>query len=309
MKILVYPNPPIATSPTFYAVDLFITDYGFDYQLREAVTLASLTSVTLESGAVADPSSKHDLSKAEYQTETVAVFGPITERIAVKFDEFRAREDFHDYAAYVLPIKLLDGVWDWAKDPKANHPWIRKEILGFTERNSVYNITAATMSSKRRTYAAYNAVNGGRVISLQIPLKNSGNNDWQIEINVPSQDLLRVDPSQSVIVNDGTLSTKPFAHHPYPKFDVETATVSATGTVDISFKLYDPDSNATITDISTDIYVTSKGGRLNKSVVTTVNGVGTVTFIPEYLAVGDIIKVSCGFKYFSGTSDCLVTVV
>ena len=100
-----------------------------------------------------------------------------------------------------------------------------------------------------------------------------------------------------------------FPHNPVVVFDTATVNVSSDGTVDLPFHLQDPDTDTAITNIEADIYITTKGGRVNKMVIPTVNGRGVVKFIPEYLSAGDVIKVSCGFKYFSGLSDCFVTVV
>lgn len=307
MKILVCPNEPIAASNSFYAVDLFITDYGFDYQLREAIPKAQLI-VELPEGAEPDPDSKHDISKAEYTTETVAVFGPITDRVEVRFDDFRSRADFHDYSAYVLPIKILDGVWDWAKHPDANHPWIHKDYHNDGGLHKVYNATSVTLASKRHPYAEYHDQIGGRVLAVHVPLKNSPNSDWHINVNVPSVDLLRVTPSQELLTSND-IGSPVFPHNPVVVFDTSAVNVSADGTVDLPFHLEDPQTASAITTTEADIYITAKGGRLNKLVVPTVNGRGVVKFIPEYLSAGDTVKVSCGFKYFSGTSDCIVTVV
>ena len=307
MKILVCPNEPIATANTFYAIDLFITDYGFDYQLREAIPKTQL-AIELDPTATPDPDSKHAIEKAEYTTDTVAVFGPITDRVQVKFNDFRARADFHDYAAYVLPIKILDGVWEWAKHPDADHPWIHKDYHKDGGQHKMYNATAVTLASKRHPYAEYHDQVGGRVLAVHVPLQNMPNNDWHIVLNVVDKSLVRVTPEQE-LMTASDLADPAFPHNPKVVFDTTTTTVSADGTVDLSFHLYDPDSNSNITDIQADVYITAKGGRLNKLVVPTVNGVGTVKFIPEYLSAGDTVKVSCGFKYFSGLSDCLVTVV
>jgi hypothetical protein len=134
------------------------------------------------------------------------------------------------------------------------------------------------------------------------------NNDWHIILNVVDKNLVRVTPEQELITA-ADLESPAFPHNPRVVFDTTATTVSSTGTVDVAFHLYDPDSNSNITNVEADVYITAKGGRLNKTTVTTVNGVGTVTFVPEYLSAGDIIKISCGFKYFSGTSDCYITVV
>lgn len=308
MKILVSPNDPISVANTFYAVDLFITDYGFDYQLREAIPKTQLVG-QLNSSATPDPNSKHGLNKVVYTTGTIDVFEPITERVEVRFDDFRARADFHDYAAYVLPIKLLDGVWEWARDPATNHPWIKKDYLNDSGEHKIYNATAVTLSSKLHPYAQYHKTSGGRVVAVHVPLKNSPNSDWHIHINVPSADLIRVTPDQEVFTTTTGFETSVFPHNPVVVFDTATVNVSTDGTVDLPFHLQDPQTNTSITDIEADIYITAKGGRLNKLVIPTVNGRGVVKFIPEYLSVGDTIKVSCGFKYFSGTSDCIVTVV
>jgi hypothetical protein len=308
MKILVAPNAPFATANIFYAIDIFITDYGFDYQLREAIPKTQLAG-QLKSDATPDPTSKHGLDNVVYTTGTIDVFGPITDRVQVKFDDFRTRSDFHDYAAYVLPITILDGVWDWAKNTSEIHPLIQKDQIINSNENKMFNATAATVSSKRHPYAEFHDKVGGRVIAVHVPLKNSPNSDWHIVVNAPHPDLLRVSPDTQEMISSNDINGPAFPHNPKVVFDTNAVNVSTDGTVDLPFHLRDPDTDTAITNVEADIYITSKGGRLNKLVVPTVNGRGVVKFIPEYLSTGDTIKVSCGFKYFSGTDDCLVTVV
>ena len=100
-----------------------------------------------------------------------------------------------------------------------------------------------------------------------------------------------------------------FLDKSYPKvwFNTKTATVTPDGYVDISFYLGDS-SGTTITGHDADVYLDTTAGVLNKQKVTTQNGVGTVRLIASHLTSGEIAKVKCGFKFYTGTDDCVVTV-
>jgi hypothetical protein len=56
------------------------------------------------------------------------------------------------------------------------------------------------------------------------------------------------------------------------------------------------------------VYLKTTAGVLNKQQVKTVGGKGKVRLIASHLEAGDIATVSCGFQYYSGTDDCVVTV-
>ena len=297
MKIITCPNNPFLDDNKLYAIELWVTDYGFDYQFRQAFTIASLT-LPLPEGAMPDTANPQHLDNCAYKTEKVAVFGPITERIAVKFNDFRARSDFADSAEYALPIDFLDDF-----NLKFNF-----RSRNISKDHQLFNIIQTSSASKESPIDLYGRTVGSKFISIQVPFESSPNEDWFIHLNLPDKELLKVSPESQIIDVDGRgLVTHQFL--PIVKFNNTTASVAEDGTVDLSFQLFDPITNSNITTTETKVYLKTTGGRLSKQVVQTVGGAGTVKFIPEYLSASDTIKVSCGFKYFSGTGDCLITIV
>jgi hypothetical protein len=297
MKIITCPNEPFLNAKNLYAVELWITDYGFDYQLREAFPIEAVTDQLVE-GAVPDTSNPRHLDNCLYKTEKSAVFGPITERIAVKFDDFRARPDFSDRAEYALAIDFLE---------EFNTKYNRASAI--SKEHQTFNVILATAPSKENPIDWFGRTVGNRFISIQVPLAGSPNDDWFIHTNLPDKDLLRVTPEQEILDVIEKDPTNPQRFLPIVKFNNTSASVAEDGTVDLAFQLINPITNSNITTTETKVYLKTTGGRLSKQVVQTVSGAGTVKFIPEYLSAGDTIKVSCGFKYFSGTDDCLITVV
>ena len=299
MKIITCPNNPFLNVGNLYAVELWITDYGFDYQLREAYPISVVSDSHLTEGAVADTSNPHHLDNCVYKTETLAVFDPITERVAVQFDDLRSRSDFSDRAEYVLPINFLEKFENRFNVKSSTTP----------KEQQFFNVIQSTSASKEHPVDWYGRTIGSKFISVQIPLANSSNDDWFINISLPNNELLKVSPEQQIVdVVEKDLSN-PQKLLPAVKFNTTSASVAEDSTVDLLFQLIDPITNSNITTTETKIYLKTTGGKLNKQVVQTVNGAGTVKFIPEYLSTGDSVKVSCGFKYFSGTDDCLITVV
>lgn len=297
MPILKNQNGPFFNEGKLYAVELWITDYGFDYQFREAHLIAKLNETIAEDAAV-DTSNPTHVGNSEYCTETSAVFGPITDRVAVRFDSLRERTDFSDRASYSLPI-TFNGIF--ANRYDLSSPRLSKD-------QQLTNITAATAASKEHPIEWHGTMIGTTFITVQVPLTVSPNSDWIISVHLPDKDLLRVSPEQPMLeIFEKT--AVPNRYLPLVKFVNNTATVTAEGTVDLAFYLFDPISNSAITDKNTKVYLKTYSGRLSKQVVQTVNGAGTVKLIAEYLEAGDEVKVSCGFKYFSGTDDCLITVV
>jgi hypothetical protein len=95
---------------------------------------------------------------------------------------------------------------------------------------------------------------------------------------------------------------------PKVAFKDKTATVDADGYVDLEFSLVTAKGLPLETEHNAFVYLKTTAGVLNKQQVKTVGGKGKVRLIASHLEAGDIATVSCGFQYYSGTDDCVVTV-
>jgi hypothetical protein len=145
------------------------------------------------------------------------------------------------------------------------------------------------------------------MIGIGIPFKDSNYSDWHIIVSTLDACLVNVISNDEVTLDVDSVGK--FLSTTFGKvvFENETATVAPDGKVTLPFYLTNPDGTPTTTNNAT-VYFKTTGGMLNKQQVATENGVGTVAFIASHLDAGDSVKVSVGFKYFSGTSDCIITV-
>lgn len=294
MKIYSQPTDIFKESGLAWAIEVWPTETGFDYQLREAFNTQRITD-GLET-AFPTEDNKYNLNNAYFQTDNSTVFYPITERVSVNLADFQSRADYSDHSAYVLTIELLEE--------------FRERYVGLIPTGKLgqtYNIISSTIASKDHPFSAFKAAGGVRLLTLLVPFKESSLDDLILVASVTDPGLVKVNPPQEVIVETNTTPGN-FPHLPKVYFRNNTASVSADGTVDLEFFLAHSDKTP-ITDRDATVFLKTQGGRLNKLEIKTTNGVGVVKFIPEYLTAGDRIKVSCGFKYFSGTDDCLVTIV
>ena len=87
-----------------------------------------------------------------------------------------------------------------------------------------------------------------------------------------------------------------------------SATVEAGGTVVVDFHLCNEDLSQ-IKDRDAEVYLDVTAGTLSKYRVETQEGKGSVIFRALDLVSGDVAKIKCGFKFFTGTDDFFVQVI
>lgn len=217
---------------------------------------------------------------------------PITRTRTLSLSSLRNRPDFGDHAMFLL--------YDTAS---AGGQRVSDEVV-----NTVSNLYAMTYASK------IEASNYHRLITqifplcaIYVPLASLPFERWAIAVRVNEN--AQVTTSSNLTVKRGV--TIPVIGEsiifPTVQFDVPLVNVASDGAIDISFHLADPAGNQVLSG-EADVYLEATGGTLVQNRVRTVGGRGTVSFRPNGLTPGATVKVKCGFKHFSGTDDCMVSV-
>lgn len=277
-----------------------------------------------------------------WTTDTYSVF-PDAEQNAVgprtvDFTELQKQVDFSDHAMYNVyaPWQSVNVLGNFiyadlvgGPDPVSQNEIIPEELINkmiFQPNAYEYkpdgsgavlahpilpltNMYAVTMGSKMHPVDMlwHHTQAVGRMISIIVPFANSPISDWSLVFKMPAPGLLKINSGEQTTIYAGGGRSFISTLYPGVKFKNSTATVTADGFVDLEFQLANPDGTL-ITDRDATVYLKTNAGMLNKQVVTTKNGVGTVRLIASHLTTDDVAKVSCGFKFFSGTDDCMVTV-
>jgi hypothetical protein len=305
-----------------YGLEVTLTDSGFKYITRQVYktdTLGAYWVGVRQGGTIKQGAPALDAVPL-WTTETYSVFeDPSVTEITVDFSKIKELSDFSDHSLYTIyapyqAVSLLGNVvfTDLVNGP--DHDEVNSEIVvpdATTVGRSklpLSNIYSLTKSSKMNPFDFlwHHTQSVPRMISICVPFADSNFSDWSLMFKMPDTGLLKVNGGETQVL-PGVGKQQLSSMFPSVKFKTNTATVAADGTVDIDFQLVDASGNA-VTTHDADIYLETTAGIVNKQRVTTKNGAGTVTFIASHLKSGDKAKVKCGFKYFTGTSDCLVTV-
>jgi hypothetical protein len=299
----IYVENGLAMQP--YAVELTTTSTGFTYKLRDVYVTANLEAAWAQADA-----SGYGLP-SEYPTPATPVYAkqgqytiydnPKFSTQTVDFSEIQTLSDFSDHAVYMIytpESANFVSVNPKTENTDSTNPDARWERMT--------NIYAKTLASKAHPYAYTNRING-RLISIGIPFSDSPFSDWNIIVSAHDASLVDIKSGETPIAAPDQQGKYFHSTLPNVVFVTETATVAADDKVTLNFKLVNADGSDNTTESAT-IYLKTTAGVLNKTQVVTQNGVGSVALIASHLASGDVAKVSCGFKYFSGAHDCIVTV-
>lgn len=200
----------------------------------------------------------------------------------VKFADIVGREDFSDHAAYNLP--------ESPNTPK------------------LFNFWAATKASKETGFDFAMRSGFNSAASLIIPFKNSPVSDWVLGIHVKK-------PSDLEVVN-GTAEEHPVdavgglgslreITSPSVEFLSNSETVEPNGVVSIGYKVINADGSTASTPA--EIYFETTGGTLPLSRITS-EGTGVLKVVAKDIEAGSTFKVKAGFKYYTGKSECKITV-
>lgn len=200
----------------------------------------------------------------------------------IKFTDIVGRDDFSDHAAYNLP--------EPPNSPK------------------LFNFWAATKASKETGFDFAMRSGFNSVMSLVIPFKNSSVNDWVIGIHVKNASDLEVvngTAEEHPVDSVGGLGSLREIMSPSVEFTSNAVSVEPDGLVSIGYKILNADG--TISTTPAEIYFETTGGTLPLSRITST-GTGNVKVVAKDVEPGSTFKVKAGFKYYTGKSECKITV-
>jgi len=201
----------------------------------------------------------------------------------IKFDDITARSDFSDHAAYNLP--------------EAGHA------------QALFNFWAATKPARETGFDFSRRAGFNSTISLVIPFKDSPVTDWVLGVHVRGEEffeLVNTTASEHPTDAVGGLGSLREIASPSVVFDESQATCLPDGTVTLAFKVLNPDGSMHAG--TAEAYFEATGGYLPVSRVTVNGGSGTLNVAATGVQSGQSFKVKSGFKYYSGQSECKITV-
>lgn len=214
----------------------------------------------------------------------------------INLDTLRSRPDFGDHALFTIYDKVcMDG-----------------NNVCAPVFDNISNLYAATVATKMDPGAYHRSVlQLFPMAAIYVPFADSPISDWAIAINCGPEDseLNEITLGDGIKRQNGVTipTTGELIVFPVVKFDDASAVVAPNGEVQVTFHLEAADGS-TITGIEADVYLDMTGGYLTKKRIRTSGGQGSVVFRAHGLQSGDVVKIKCGFKYFSGTDDFMVTV-
>jgi hypothetical protein len=315
-----------------FGLEVSIDDTGFTYITRMAYETEQITQYwsAMRAGPTNIKIGAPPLDTIPlWTTEKYSIFeDPSAQETRVDFIKIKNSPDFSDHGLYVvyspytavtlsgnaIQMNLALGADDENND-EGVEATLKPNTFGkgLTLKNAQMpytNIYSLTTAHKMNPYDFLWHHNQAvsRMISICVPFADSDFSDWDLIFKMRDTGLLKIKSGQTTIPMPPKLGNV-FLPSIYPKvwFKEKNATITSDGFIDIDFYLGDS-SGAEITGHDADVYLDTTAGLLNKQRVTTKNGKGTVRLIANHLTSGDLIKVKCGFKYFTGTDDCVVTV-
>jgi len=278
------------------------TDTGFKYQVNVAILTSSMdaTKANIESG---------NMVSIDYVNQKYANLTPILKTsnyniypnpnntiVTVNFDDYRNSRDFSDHSIFfIYDSEIYPNNGTRFVDPRLN-------------LNPKFNTFAQTLTAKINNTHYSILSNEFKFITLNVPFASSINNDWLVGLNLSTNELLSVSDDITVVSN--TINVLDDIANMLPKiyFSQNNVTCSTNSSVDIPFFIGDNNGNPIVGN-DCDVYFESTGGLLPVTRVTTSNGQGLVKVATPFNSVGDQFKVKCGFKYFTGTDDCVINVI
>jgi len=314
----------------YYAVEAVVTSEGIEYKTYPAYLIselkkywASLANSGIPGTLIFDdqhPMITPDM-KPLWTTDTVAVYdvqvanNTYTSGVIDFQLDIKNNNDYSDHAQYDIyspGCLAVTTVFDEHRDKHSN------DIMSYSAMTKaqtvsngisrgymipIHNSVAQTSHSRMKPHVHQRLTGNAPMISIMVPLADMDPTDWEIVFTVAEEGLLRVNGNTVEPIPVGYLLN----HMPKVWFKKNTATVNTNNFVDLEFYLGTA-SGSPITGHDATVYIKTTGGQLNKTQVRTVNGEGKVKLISNHLESGDVIKVSVGFQYYSGTDDCIVTV-
>lgn len=225
---------------------------------------------------------------------------------SINFQEITDLSDYSDHAIY--QIYAPDSPVNIVEKPSIPSGYSR-QVAGKGTTVRIHNSVAHTSVSKFNPFGYGTLTGNGCMIAVIVPLADMPPSEWDVVFSIADEGLIKVNSETPVeILGDPTLGRLVDSHLPKVAFTKNTATVDADGHVDLEFSLVDAKGSSLATEHNATVYLTTTAGVLNKQQVKTVGGKGKVRLIASHLEAKDVAIVSCGFQYYSGTDDCVVTV-
>lgn len=214
----------------------------------------------------------------------------------INLESLRRRPDFGDHALFTIYDQVC-----------YNSAVVNPNVF-----ENVSNLYAATIATKMDAGTYHRSVMQlFPMAAIYVPLADSPISDWSIAVNCGDED----GAFNEITLGDGLdrldgvsiPTTGELLVFPVVKFSGTSAVIAPDGQVQVDFHLEAADGSA-ITSTDADVYLDTTGGYLNKKRVRTSGGQGSVVLRADGLQPGDVVKIKCGFKHFSGTDDFMVTV-
>jgi hypothetical protein len=214
----------------------------------------------------------------------------------VSLEALRSRPDFGDHALFTIYDQVC-----------TNSTGVNPNVF-----QNVSNLYAATIATKMDAGTYHSSVlQLFPMAAIYVPFADSPISDWAIAVNCGPEDgeMNEITLGDGLERLDGVSipTTGELLVFPVVKFSGSSAVIAPNNEVQVDFHLEAADGSA-ITSTDADVYLDTIGGYLTKKRVRTSGGQGSVVLRAEGLQSGDVVKIKCGFKHFSGTDDFMVTV-
>jgi hypothetical protein len=314
----------VGTAEPTFALDVTISETGLTYKTYPAFPIQDLKKAwqqQLETPMFAPMNMPLPDEKPLWTTDKFAVYehttvthnDPVTgtvvishqESNSVEFDGITKLPDFSDHAVYQIytpdsPLNIVE---------KSSLPLTySRQVANRSAVAVIHNSVAHTATSKLNPFAWANLGKNNAMIAIIVPLADMPPTDWDILVSVAEEGLARINATVQPVPLTVAKGMMLHTHMPKIFFTNKTAEVEADGYVDLEFYLGTAQGAPLDTEHNATVYLKTTAGVLNKQQVKTVEGKGKVRLLANHLGTGDAATVSCGFQYWSGTDDCVVTV-
>lgn len=316
----------IGTQKPTFALEVTVTDAGLSYKTYPAYPIEELKRAwkqQVENPMFAPMNTPTPDEKPLWTTDKYAIYdhvevmhndivqgntnvGSLPSQ-SIDFQEITNLTDYSDHAIY--QIYAPDSPVNIVEKPSSPTNGYSRQVAAKGTTVRIHNSVAHTSSSKFNPFNYGTLTGNGCMIAIMVPLADMTPSEWAVVFSIADEGLIKVNSETQVeILGDPTLGRLIDSHLPKVAFTKDTATVDADGYVDLEFSLVTAKGLPLETEHNAFVYLKTTAGVLNKQQVKTVGGKGNVRLIANHLEAGDVATVSCGFQYYSGTDDCVVTV-
>jgi len=220
-----------------------------------------------------------------------AVGAMSTSERTLELESLRDQSAFGDHACFTLYDRS-----------SANADHVHPLLL--THIHNAYAQTRCSKASLSDYHASVTQV--FPLLCVLVPFSTSPIDEWAIVVSSKNSALIQATGDLHTQSAPG-LDAACKSFFPLIRFDAHSVRTNAAGESILNFLVTEA-SGAPITTRECEVYLETTAGTLTQRRVITSSGRGSVMFYADRLPAGSIAKVKCGFKYFSGTDDCHVSV-